>query len=148
LFYENGTVYNQTLILNDKWKVDPTLLAQQGLPYYAGTWVTYLLCSNVALAATLTHLLLWNRDDLRAAWTWMNKNSIEEMVAKLDWRLWKEVKQEVPPDADIDPHYQEMLKVCLSFTPCRRIHKHLVFGYAKWFVQRIACAHHLLRCGD
>ena len=124
MFYENGTVYNQTLILNDKWKVDPTLLAQQGLPYYAGTWVTYLLCSNVALAATLTHLLLWNRDDLRAAWTWMNKNSIEEMVAKLDWRLWKEVKQEVPPDADVDPHYREMLKVCFSFIALYKgIHK-------------------------
>jgi hypothetical protein len=124
LFYENGTVYNQTLILNDKWKVDPTLLAQQGLPYYAGTWVTYLLCSNVALAATLTHLLLWNRDDLRAAWTWMNKNSIAEMILKLDWRLWKEVKQEVPPDADIDPHYREMLKVCFSFIALYKgIHK-------------------------
>ena len=31
LFYPNGTLYNQTLILNDKYEVDPELLAQQGL---------------------------------------------------------------------------------------------------------------------
>ena len=31
LFYANGTVYNQLLILNDKFEVDKTLLEQQGL---------------------------------------------------------------------------------------------------------------------
>ena len=31
LFSADGTVYNQTLILNDKFEVDPTLLAQYGL---------------------------------------------------------------------------------------------------------------------
>src|ERR1700733_6486927 len=58
LFYENGTLYDQLLILNDKLEVDPTLLAEQGLPFYAGSWVTYLMASNIALAATFTHLLL------------------------------------------------------------------------------------------
>ena len=36
LFYENGTVYDQLLILNSDFEVDPTLLAEQGLPFYAG----------------------------------------------------------------------------------------------------------------
>jgi hypothetical protein len=31
LFNADGTVYNQTLILNDKFEVDPKLLFQQGL---------------------------------------------------------------------------------------------------------------------
>jgi hypothetical protein len=31
LFSADGTIYNQTLILNDKFEVDPELLAQQGL---------------------------------------------------------------------------------------------------------------------
>ena len=31
LFYANGTVYNQLLILNEKFEVDKTLLEQQGL---------------------------------------------------------------------------------------------------------------------
>jgi hypothetical protein len=31
LFSADGTVYNQTLILNDRFEVDPKLLSQQGL---------------------------------------------------------------------------------------------------------------------
>jgi hypothetical protein len=31
LFYANGTIYDQLLILNDKFEVDKTLLEQQGL---------------------------------------------------------------------------------------------------------------------
>lgn len=31
LFYANGSVYDQLLILNDKFEVDKTLLAEQGL---------------------------------------------------------------------------------------------------------------------
>jgi len=48
LFYENGTQYNQTLILNANYEVDPTLLAEQGMPYYSSTWVVNLLSSNMA----------------------------------------------------------------------------------------------------
>lgn len=120
LFYWNGTIYNQSLILNDKFEVDPTLITAQGLPYYAGTWTVYLLSSNMALAATFTHLLLWNRDDLRSAWSWMNMDSIKQMWKEFDWRFWKAGGQrEAPPDADIDPHYREMLKVYYipSFLP-------------------------------
>ncbi|KAG2091233.1 hypothetical protein BD769DRAFT_397924 [Suillus cothurnatus] len=43
LFYENGSLYDQTLILNSNYEVDPTLLAEQGVPYYSSTWVVYLL---------------------------------------------------------------------------------------------------------
>ena len=112
LFYENGTLYDQLLILNDKLEVDPTLLAEQGLPFYAGTWITYLLTSNIGMAATFTHLLLWNRNDLRAAWSWMNKDSIKQMWKEFDWRFWKaDGNRQPPPDDELDPHYREMLKV-------------------------------------
>ena len=84
LFYQNGTEYNQPLILNSNDEVDLALLAEQGLPYYAGTRVVTLLSSNrqvgdhrdllkltylkfQALAATFTHLLLWRFDDLHSA---------------------------------------------------------------------------------
>ncbi|KAI9452352.1 OPT oligopeptide transporter protein-domain-containing protein [Lactarius psammicola] len=111
LFYENGTVYDQLLILNDKLEVDPTLLAEQGLPFYAGTWVTYLLTSNIGMAATFTHLLLWNRNDLSAAWSWINKDSIKQMWTEFDWPSWKaDDNRQVSPDDDLDPHYREMLK--------------------------------------
>ncbi|KAG1765012.1 OPT oligopeptide transporter protein-domain-containing protein [Suillus occidentalis] len=112
LFYENGTQYNQTLILNSNYEVDPTLLAEQGIPYYSSTWIVYLLTSNLGLAATFTHLLLWNRDDLRSAWSWMTPSSIKQMWANFDWKFWKADgmrKQEVD-DENIDPHYKQMLK--------------------------------------
>ncbi|KAH9176603.1 OPT oligopeptide transporter protein-domain-containing protein [Lactarius sanguifluus] len=111
LFYENGTIYDQLLVLNDKLEVDPTLLAEQGLPFYAGTWVIYLLSTNIGTAATFTHLLLWNRNDLRGAWGWANKESLKRMWTEFDWRFWKaDGIREVSPDDDLDPHYREMLK--------------------------------------
>ncbi|OAX33321.1 OPT superfamily oligopeptide transporter [Rhizopogon vinicolor AM-OR11-026] len=112
LFYENGTEYNQTLILNTDYEVDPTLLAEQGLPYYASTWVVYLLSTNVALAATFTHLLLWNRNDLRSAWNWMTMSSIKQWWANFDWKVWQAdgMREGDIDDEQIDPHYKLMLK--------------------------------------
>ncbi|KAI9570474.1 OPT oligopeptide transporter [Boletus coccyginus] len=117
LFYENGTVYNQLLILNSNYEVDPTLLAEQGLPYYTGTWVVYLLATNLALAATFTHLLLWNRDDLRGAWSWVYPSNIRKQWQEfgwenVNWKIWNDdgVREQLKGDEDIDPHYAQMLK--------------------------------------
>ncbi|KAF8124327.1 OPT oligopeptide transporter protein-domain-containing protein [Boletus edulis] len=117
LFYENGTVYNQSLILTSNYEVDPTLLAEQGLPYHAGTWVVYLLSTNLGLAATFTHLLLWNRDDLREAWSWMSpsklrKQWLEFRWQNVNWKFWKDdgIREQPRGDEDIDPHYAQMLK--------------------------------------
>ncbi|KAG2144821.1 OPT oligopeptide transporter protein-domain-containing protein [Suillus cothurnatus] len=112
LFYENGTIYNQTLIMNSNYDVDLTLVAEQGLPFYAGSWIIYLMSTNLGLAATFTHLLLWNKDDLRAAWTWMNMETLRSWRADFDWKFWKHSgKREVPVNPeDLDPHYREMLK--------------------------------------
>ncbi|OJA15684.1 hypothetical protein AZE42_13188, partial [Rhizopogon vesiculosus] len=111
LFYENGTQYDQTLILNSNYEVDPTLLAEQGLPYYASTWVVNLLTSNMA-TATFTHLLLWNWDDLRSAWSWMTLSSIKQTWANFDWRVWQDngMREQDISDEEIDPHYKQMLK--------------------------------------
>jgi hypothetical protein len=127
--------------------VDPTLLAQQGLPYYAGTWVVYLLSSNMGLAATFTHLLLWNQNDLRAAWSWMNKESIRQMLVEFDWRFWRaDGKREHLPDKGADPHYLEMLKVCSIFIPDgnRCLSSGIVSGRPEQLVWRSTwvCIHH------
>ncbi|ETW81029.1 oligopeptide transporter [Heterobasidion irregulare TC 32-1] len=112
LFYQNGTVYDQLLILNDKLEVDPVLLEQQGLPFYAGTWIINLLVSNMGMAATFTHLLLWNRDDLRTAWNWATPAGIKRIWANFNWKFWHDDGQREQPNADddIDPHYRAMLK--------------------------------------
>ena len=118
LFYENGTVYNQSLILNSNYEVDPTLLAEQGLPYYAGTWVVLLLVTNMSMAATFTHLLLWNRDDLRLAWSWMAPSNLRKQWQEfrwknVNWKIWEDdgMREQSNGDKDIDPHYAQMLKV-------------------------------------
>ncbi|KAF9036163.1 OPT oligopeptide transporter [Panaeolus papilionaceus] len=114
LFYANGTLYDQTLILNDKFEVDPTLLAEQGLPFYAGTWVAQLLSTNLGMGATFTHLLIWNWDDMKGAWSWITPSSIRNMIKNFDWRFWKDdgVRdiEEMQKDENLDPHYREMLK--------------------------------------
>ncbi|KAG2083003.1 OPT oligopeptide transporter protein-domain-containing protein [Suillus cothurnatus] len=103
LFHENGSLYDQTLILNSNYEVDPTLLAEQGVPYYSSTW---------GLGATFTHLLLWDRGDICSAWTWMSPSGIKNIWANFDWKFWQADgmrKQDVDDD-DIDPHYKQMLK--------------------------------------
>ncbi|KAG6916052.1 hypothetical protein DXG01_008625 [Tephrocybe rancida] len=112
LFYANGTVYDQLRILNDKFEVDRDLLLQEGLPFYAGTWVVQLLTTNLGMAATFTHLLLWNRHDLRNAWAWMKPSALKRMWSNFDIRFWRDdgMREGVDEDEDIDPHYREMLK--------------------------------------
>jgi hypothetical protein len=120
--------------MNSNYEVDPALVAEQGLPFYAGTWIIYLLSTNLVcqepplmykwfahilpqgLAATFTHLFLWNKDDLREAWTWMNMDTLRSWRANFDWKFWKHGgKREVPANTeDLDPHYREMLNVSPS----------------------------------
>ncbi|KAF7312525.1 OPT oligopeptide transporter [Mycena indigotica] len=113
LFYANGSLYDQLLILDENLEVDPTLLAQQGLPFYASTWVVQLLVTNLGMAATFTHLLLWNRSDLRAAWSWATPSALKASWATFNWRFWQEDGMRNVPSKDddtVDPHYREMLK--------------------------------------
>ena len=42
-----------------------------------------------ALAATFTHLLLWNFDGLHSAWSWMTFLSIKKIYADFDWKSWR-----------------------------------------------------------
>lgn len=112
LFYENGTLYDQSLIMDANYQVNPQLVAEQGLPYYASTWVVYLIATNLALAATIMHLLIWNHGDLRAAWTWLSPASFWRTWNEFDWRFWKYDgrHREVKVTDDLDPHYVQMLK--------------------------------------
>ncbi|KAJ3903968.1 OPT oligopeptide transporter protein-domain-containing protein [Lentinula edodes] len=111
LFYANGTLYNQTLILNENFEVDQTLLQEQGLPFYAATWVVQLLTTNLGMAATFTHLLLWNREDLRLAWSWASPSKIRRSFTSPNWKFWEDPGlRNAAEEEETDPHYLEMLK--------------------------------------
>ncbi|KAJ7492455.1 OPT oligopeptide transporter [Mycena latifolia] len=60
LFYEDGRRYNQTLILNDDFTLNPEKLAIQGLPWFSATYTIAKIGSSLSFGATITHMALWN----------------------------------------------------------------------------------------
>jgi hypothetical protein len=85
-------------------------------PYYAGSWVVTLLSANLGLGATFTHLLIWNYNDIKGAWSWMSLSSLKRMYQNFNWRFWTDDgmrKKTDDGELESDPHYREMLKVNL-----------------------------------
>ncbi|TFK37217.1 peptide transporter MTD1 [Crucibulum laeve] len=64
LFYENGTLYDQLSILDDNFRFDPSKLAEQGLPWFASSQVLTKIGANLAIGATIMHVLLWYGKDI------------------------------------------------------------------------------------
>lgn len=112
----NYVVYNQSLILNANFEIDDALLEQEGIPYLTGTYIDYLITSNAGMTATLVYMLLWNWDDLKAAWSWCNYRHLNKLFQLDTYKFW--VQSETPEerlerkcaDPDIDPHYKLMLR--------------------------------------
>lgn len=122
----NGTyfsVYNQSLILNDKFEIDSAALETAGIPYLTGTYIAYLITSNMGLTATLTHMLLWNWDDVKAGWLWASPSNLKRIIRSGNWKFWK--NQETPEerthrkqnDPTLDPHYKLMMRNLYKETP-------------------------------
>jgi len=65
------------------------------------------------MGATFCHLLIWNRDDMRNAWSWISPSGIKQIYQNFNWRFWKDdgMRDELAKDETLDPHYKEMLKV-------------------------------------
>ncbi|KAJ3513900.1 hypothetical protein NLJ89_g2700 [Agrocybe chaxingu] len=64
LFYENGTLYDQLAILDENFRLDPAKLAEQGLPWFASSQVLTKIGFNLAIGATITHVILWYGKDI------------------------------------------------------------------------------------
>ncbi|EIN08007.1 OPT oligopeptide transporter [Punctularia strigosozonata HHB-11173 SS5] len=84
LFYENGTEYDQLLILNDDYTLNYTKLAEQGLPWYAASQLLYKISRTMYIGAAVTHFILWH--------------------SKSIYGIIKKARTE---ECD-DPHYQKM----------------------------------------
>ena len=119
----NWIVYNQTEILNQHLEIDQAKLDAKGLPYLTGTYIAYLITSNAGLTATLTHMLLWNFDDIKTGWAWARPSNLRKLMSPSVWKFWK--NQEDPAerlarteaDPEIDPHYKLMLRNGYKETP-------------------------------
>ncbi len=104
-------VYNQSLILDENFELDPAALAVQGLPFFSATNASYLLTTNLGITATLVHVYLWNRDAVRDAFSM--KLPRWETVRRYAARpslLWKiRASTETHDHEKLDPHYRQML---------------------------------------
>jgi hypothetical protein len=111
----NGTSFvkfNQTAILTDDLRVDPALLAQQGLPYFTATFAVYIIATNLSITSTFTHLLLWNYDDMKTSWAFLHPSNLKYVFQPRTWTWYKpgaSSKWGGVDDKETDPHYRLML---------------------------------------
>ncbi|KAG9523020.1 OPT superfamily oligopeptide transporter, partial [Aureobasidium melanogenum] len=111
----NYTIYNQSLILNDQFEIDFNKLAQEGVPYLTGSYIAYLITSNAGLTATFVYMLLWNWNDLKAAWTWAHPRNLSKLLDPKTYMFWRneespeERMQRKIDDPTLDAHYKVML---------------------------------------
>lgn len=103
--------FNQTQILDANLAVDDSLLGAQGLPYFTGSFITYILSTNLAITATFTHMLIWNYDDIKSAWSFANIANMKRLANPQSWnlRFWRPSESSEKADYEEDPHYKLML---------------------------------------
>jgi len=66
------------------------------------------------MGATITHLLIWNFNDLTPAWSWLTPSNLKLMYQNFDWRFWTDNGMRKHTDnGELDLHYREMLKVII-----------------------------------
>ena len=106
------SVYNQTAVLNSNNELDESALSTLGIPYFATTYATYILSTNLAITATFTHMLLWNYNDIKSAWSFASAKNLKKLASPRSWnyRFWKTDGEQVSEDTEeLDPHYRLML---------------------------------------
>ncbi|TCD60776.1 hypothetical protein EIP91_009533, partial [Steccherinum ochraceum] len=64
LFNADGTAYDQLAILDDNLLLDPAKLEIAGLPWFASSQVLTKIGANLAIGATITHVLVWYGKDI------------------------------------------------------------------------------------
>lgn len=99
-------------ILNADQVVDHKLVQETGLPWFSASHATSLVTLNVAIAATIVHMLLWHYDDLKTAWAFLTPTSLKALGSPTtwNWKFWQgEGTQMTKEEAEkIDPHYALM----------------------------------------
>ncbi|KAK3677023.1 hypothetical protein LTR78_003228 [Recurvomyces mirabilis] len=119
----NYVTWNQSAVLTADFLIDQDALKAQGIPYLTGSYIVYLITSNMGLTAALTHMFIWNRDDIRAGWAWAKPANLKRLLRADTWKFWQ--RGETPEerfarkqnDPDLDPHYKLMMRNLYKETP-------------------------------
>ncbi|KKP07022.1 hypothetical protein THAR02_00901 [Trichoderma harzianum] len=114
----NFVEYNLTAVLNHDNTINSTLVANQGFPNLSGTYVVYLLTTNLGITAAIVHMLLWNYDDIKNGWAFLHPRNFKKLAKPSTWAFWKrsedndeEVRRQlVLADEEMDPHYKLMMQ--------------------------------------
>ncbi|KAK0385397.1 hypothetical protein NLU13_7873 [Sarocladium strictum] len=113
----NFVEYNLTTILNKDNLIEGSLVQQQGYPWLSGSYVVYLITTNVGITAAIVHLLLWNYGDLKAGWSFLSPSNLRKLGRASTWTFWKKTRaddeahrQDILAREDMDPHYKLMMQ--------------------------------------
>jgi OPT family oligopeptide transporter len=129
LLYDNSSnstsfsPYNLSLILTPDNEINRAGLEQNGIPYLTGTYIGYLITTNMGLTATIVHMFLWNFDDIKAGWAFLAPSNLRKLLQPSFWKFWQggksleEHKREVLEDPNMDPHYKMMVQSGYSEVP-------------------------------
>lgn len=69
----------------------------------------------MGLTATLTHMLLWNFDDIKSGWEWAAPSRLKKWLKPESYRFWENVETpearlaRIQGDETLDPHYRLMV---------------------------------------
>lgn len=91
LFFENGTIYNQNLILNPDFSLNKTALEELGQPWLSGSTVIFNIGVNLSIGATLTHIGLWHGKEIYGAF----RNHLKGVITDRHYDVMKKYR-EVP----------------------------------------------------
>jgi hypothetical protein len=58
--------YNLTILITPEHEISRAGLEANGIPYLTGTYIGYLITTNMGLTATIVHMFLWNFNDIKA----------------------------------------------------------------------------------
>lgn len=103
--------FNQTLILNEQFEVDYNALDVQGIPNMTASYLGYLVTTNIGFTATFVHLMLWNRQDIQGAWSFLRPSTFKKMFKADTYRFWDTElaarrRKDLLDDPTTDPHYK------------------------------------------
>ncbi|KZS99888.1 OPT oligopeptide transporter [Laetiporus sulphureus 93-53] len=91
LFYLNGTVYDQDLILTSDYSLNRTAYEIYGQPWQSGSQVIYNLGINMSIGASFVHIALWHGKEIWSAFRDYFRGRMLEDVHYKRMRIYREV---------------------------------------------------------
>jgi OPT family small oligopeptide transporter len=114
----NFVQYNLSIILNPDNTINKTLVAEHGIPYLSGSYVSSLITTNVGVTAAIVHLLLWNYGDIKEGLAFMRWSNMKKLYKRSTYfpskdheeDIERSRRQRVINDPETDPHYKLMMQ--------------------------------------